>query len=161
VARLALLAGAVFAEFLYVAAATVNDFNVWLNVITIVIALAVAVPVIRSRRKDAALDQQEKVIAANERRINQLERDLAGATRRAEQAAEEATRAAHDATHWRSKYEEQEKYAAPQAFALIERHIGGIEELMRAMFIRLEVSDVDLGPPNRAQDPPRGPRGGS
>lgn len=91
------------------------DTNVVLNLFTLALVIVFAVPVLKSRRKDAVIAEQKEVIDSHEQRIAALERDLAGAQQRANEtmvhaAALEAQKAAAEA-----RYAEQAKYTAAAA----------------------------------------------
>lgn len=142
VTRIAVLGAAVLADLAVLTVAAIDDLNAFLNVVTIVIALIVAFPVIRSKRKDAVIKEQKEVIESHQQRIEACLADLDGAVSRANDAEVLAARHERDACDWRARYEEQEKYAAPEAFKSIDRHLARIEELLRMWIVKDETSGL-------------------
>jgi predicted lipid-binding transport protein (Tim44 family) len=99
--------------------------NLLLNVVTIAIAVGVAIPALKSKRKDAtikdlndALQAKTEALAASELQKRQLEQG-------AQHCKQEATR-------WQAKYEEASNYTAEEAVkhfeAALEAHSGRVAE---------------------------------
>lgn len=100
------------------------DMNLVLNLFTLALIAVAAVPVLRSRRKDAIIKELNDVCDVKERREKELEKDLAGAQARANQAEEAAKFSVKEAEKWQARYEEQSKYTAPEAVMQIESELA-------------------------------------
>lgn len=99
-------------EFVAVA---VFDLNLLLNVLMLVMAVVVAVPIVRSRRKDATIAELEKLAHGRGERIVDLEADVKGVQARADAAEDAAKGCQTEIATWRARYEEQSKYTAEGA----------------------------------------------
>lgn len=122
--------------------AVLDDVNVLLNVFAVLVALIAAFPIIRSKRKDVVISEQGQVIESIKLRLEALEADLAGARRRADNAEEQARQAETSVEHWRARYQEQEKYTAPEALELVAKKLASIEELLRMWMVKDEMRDL-------------------
>lgn len=119
-----------------------NDVNTVLNVAMFLLVAVVAVPVLRSKRKDGIIDEQAKVIESHERRINALEQDLKGAQDRANEVSVALAEANNRAAAAEARYEEQLKYTARPAVEQFERmlldHQRGVQERHELMIEALK-----------------------
>lgn len=146
ISRIAILGAAVALDAVIAVLATLDSVNALLNVLTILVALAVAFPVIRSKRKDAVIHEQKQVIESHKNRLDALDADLIGACERADEAEEWAHKSETNAEHWRARYQEQEKYTAPEALELVAKKLGAIEELLRMWIVKDETRDLPPTP---------------
>jgi ABC-type transport system involved in cytochrome bd biosynthesis fused ATPase/permease subunit len=97
---------------------TIGDrLNVALNFGTILIVVLVAIPLARSKRKDATIKDLNDALEAKDKRLEESVTDVAEAKQQARQIEQAAAHCRDEATAWRSKYEEQSKYTAPEAIA--------------------------------------------
>lgn len=118
--KLMLLGAAAVADVV-VTAAQVLDINVVLNVVMLLVAALVALPLIRSRRKDATIkDLEAELDAAHRRRDGALE-DLAGAQKRANMGEEAIKHLRTELAAAQARYEEQSKYTAKEAVTHLEQ----------------------------------------
>jgi hypothetical protein len=82
------------------------------------------------------------VIESHKNRNDALEADLLGARGRANTAEGRVLEAVKDREHWRGRYEEQEKYTAPEALQLVATKLGSIEDLLRLWIVKDETRDI-------------------
>lgn len=101
-------------------AAVQLDLNLMLNVLMLVIAGLVAVPLVKSRRKDGTIKDMEAAYEAACRRRDEALRDLQGATARANVARESSEHLRNELAAANARYEEQEKYTAKGAVTHME-----------------------------------------
>jgi transposase len=121
----ALFAGA-FTAAQFLAAGIGDRTNVVLNVLTIVIAVGVSVPVVRNRRKDQTIKDLNDALTAKDARVRELRDELSAAHLGKRQIEQAAMHCREEATQWRARYEEIEKYTAEVAVKqfeeALERH---------------------------------------
>lgn len=104
--------------------ASILDLNLVLNALMLAIAALVAVPLVRSRRKDGTITDLEKALHAKTELGDQLERDLAGATSRANVAKEASEHLRNELAAATARYEEQAKYTAEGAVLHLEHTLA-------------------------------------
>jgi uncharacterized protein involved in exopolysaccharide biosynthesis len=121
---------------------TLPDAAELLSVFTIVLLVVAAVPVVRSRAKDAIIKDYRETLASKDARIAALETDLRGAQERANAAESRAHECEKSIAGHEARYEELKGYAAPEAFERIAAQLGAIEELLRAWLTRDAVEGI-------------------
>jgi hypothetical protein len=103
-----------------ISASQLLDVNLLLNILTILIACAVAVPIMKSRRKDETIKDLNASLAAADRRLEDAQAEVAGAQVRANQMEEACKYAVKEQEKWHARYEEQRKYTAQGAVTHME-----------------------------------------
>lgn len=94
------------------AAQLADNANTALNLFTIVLVVIAAVPVIKSRRKDAIIKDLEAALHAKDERMVELREELLGAQARADANDDRAHAAEKREAECRAKYDEIQKYTA-------------------------------------------------
>lgn len=130
------------------------DLNAVLNIVTLIAAATVAVPVLRAKRKDAIITEQSQVIESHERRIKALEDDLLGAQKRADELAQQLVTSQTDLAAANARYEEQAKYTAGPAIEqfkeILLEHQQAVQERHQLMIAALERITGALDVPRQA-----------
>lgn len=114
--------------------ATFDQLNVVFNIATIVVAIAVAFPVIRSRRKDATIRELIQALEAKDALIETLHADIEGLKTRAKRAEDDCHEIKLRANHWEARYHEQEKYTAQGALEQIGERLAGLQTAITTAF---------------------------
>lgn len=122
-AKLAALAAAVVADIVLLATRAL-DVNTVLNVLVLVVAALAAIPVLKARRKDAAIQDLETTLKAKDARLAEREADLKGAEARANQMEVATTHLREQLAAAEAKYEEQAKYTAKGAVTHMEEMLA-------------------------------------
>lgn len=111
--------------------------NLLLNILVFAAAVVVAVPWLRSKRKDGVIRELEEVVDTKDRLIVSLRDDIKGVAQRADQLAERVTSCERAAAEWQARYEEQSKYTAREAFThfeqIMSQHSNQVAERHAAM----------------------------
>lgn len=117
--------GAVVLALIESLAAIGDSLNVYLNLFTILLVVGAALPVIKSRRKDATIRDLEEAMTAK----------AALAEERAEQLRQLEQGCQHlktEGAEWKARYEEQSRYTAESAIThfeeLMDEHRGQVAE---------------------------------
>lgn len=115
-----------------VTASVSTQANLLLNVLTILLAIGVAIPALKSKRKDATIKDLTDALEAKDDLLEArtTERDEAQQQKRQiEQAAQHCTT---EAAKWQAKYEEAKQYTAQEAVkhfeAALESHSARVAE---------------------------------
>lgn len=128
----------------WLGAATLATFSAdgLVQLLTVALVVAAAVPVMRNRAKDSTIEALRASAEARLERIHDLESDLAGCKQRADEEHKSRAEADRKVSKLEGKLEEQAKYTAPEAFEMISSHLAKIEELMRAWIVKDETRDL-------------------
>lgn len=132
--RLATLASTLAADVIVLAYANFDQLNVIFNIATIAVAIAVAFPVIRSRRKDVTIRELVQAADSKDTLIEALKSDVEGLKVRAIRAEDNCRAAEIKAEHWEARYHEQENYTAKGALEQVAERLGGLEHVLTAAF---------------------------
>lgn len=124
------------------AAGELNADNI-VQLLTVALIVAAAVPVLRNKSKDSTIDALRSSADARMERIKDLEADLVGCKARADEEHERRREAERRVSKLEGQLEEQSKYTAPEAFQSIEKHLGQIEELLRFWIVKDETREIN------------------
>lgn len=114
--------------------ASFDQLNVIFNIATIAVAIAVAFPIIRSRRKDVTIRELAQACDSKDSLIVALQTDVNGLKTRAQRAEDDCHETKIRAEHWESRYHEQEKYTAQGALEVIGERLAGLEHVLTSAF---------------------------
>lgn len=128
--KLSLLAAATVLDIAAWLASQIGDVNVILNVVTILVALAVAYPIIRSRRKDMTIADLEKALDARNERLTETQEALEGASVRADAAEATKQKLREEIAGLEGEMRHLKLYAAPQAFESIAAELASVRTTM-------------------------------
>lgn len=109
----------------FFAAVNVNADSV-VQLLTVALIAAAAVPVLRSRQKDATIETLKDSAGARMERIKDLEAELSGTAQRADAEHEKRRECERRISHLEGKIEEQAKYTAKEAFETIVSELASL-----------------------------------
>lgn len=114
------------------AALAVIEANGVVQLLTVALIVAAAVPVLRNKTKDATIASLRESADARAERIKDLEADLRGCKARADAEHEQRREAERHVSKLEGQLEEQAKYTAKEALEVVAKKLGAIEALLTA-----------------------------
>jgi hypothetical protein len=119
--RVTQITGSIAPVIAIVTAATLEGT---LQMVLVLIGLAAALAVGRSKRKDQIIGDLEKSEA-------RLEKALEGASKRADEEHERRRQCEKSIERWQARYEEQSKYTAKEAFEAVVGELGELRATLK------------------------------
>lgn len=132
--RITALLGAALIDFAVFAYASFDQLNVIFNIATIVVAIAVAFPIIRSRRKDVTIRELSQSVDSKDTLLESLRDDIEGLKIRAKRSEDECHEVKLRAEHWEARYTEQARYTAEGALQTIGERLAAMEAVLGNAF---------------------------
>jgi predicted lipid-binding transport protein (Tim44 family) len=123
--------------------------NLLLNLLTILIAVGVAIPAVKSRRKDATIKDLTEALDAKDKRVKTLAEELKDRTQQVRQIEQAAQHCTTEAAKWQAKYEEAKQYTAAEAVqqfeAALQAHSARVSERHEVLIQQGEATARSLG----------------